>query len=137
MVRVYFIFYFYKLNLRIVSSLYFWYTWHSHVSTLRKRSPYSNLFWSAFFPHFPVFSSNAGKCGKNVDQNNSECGQFLRSAQYTYSYTKICNDLQNCIIVILVMHSLNITLLILHYFSDPIFFVALFGFAYNILCCIK
>ena len=48
-----------------------------------------------FFPHFPafglnterfsdtpyvsVFSPNAGKCGKNADQNNSEDGHFLRS----------------------------------------------------------
>ena len=57
--------------------------------SLRKKSPYSELFWSAFLPHFPafrlnteylsVFSPNAGKCGKNVDQNNSEYGQFLRS----------------------------------------------------------
>ena len=119
---------------------------HNCVKSLCIRS-YSVRHFSRIFPHsdwirrdaeyHSVFSSNAGKCGKNVDQNNSECGQFLRSAQYTYSYTKICNDLQNCIIVILVMHSLNITLLILHYFSVPIFFVALFGFAYNILCCIK
>ena len=119
---------------------------HNCVKSLRIRS-YSVRHFSHIFPHsdwirrdtlhLSVFNSNAGKCGKNVDQNNSECGQFLRSAQYTYSYTKICSDLQNCIIVILVMHSLNITLLILHYLSFPIFFVALFGFACNILCCIK
>ena len=51
---------------------------------LRKKCPYSQLFWSAFFPHFPafglsVFSPNAEKCGKNADQNNSEYGFFLRS----------------------------------------------------------
>ena len=45
--------------------------------TLRKKSPYSELFWSAFFQHFPafglnmerylsVFSLNAGKCGKTL-----------------------------------------------------------------------
>ena len=28
-----------------------------------------------------VFSPNAGKCGKNADQNNSEYGHFLRSEQ--------------------------------------------------------
>ena len=27
-----------------------------------------------------MFSPNAGKCGKNVDQNNCEYGLFLRSA---------------------------------------------------------
>ena len=54
--------------------------------TLRKKCPYSELFWSAFSSHFtseryevPVFSPNAGKRGKNADQNNSEYGHFLRS----------------------------------------------------------
>ena len=57
--------------------------------TLRKKCPYSELSWSAFFPHFPPFglntpylsilSPNTGKCGKNVDQNKSEHGHFLRS----------------------------------------------------------
>ena len=58
-------------------------------TTLRKKNPYSELFWSVFFRMFPhsdwirrdteylsVFSPNAGKCGKNADQNNSECGDF-------------------------------------------------------------
>ena len=53
----------------------------------RKKCPYSGLFWSAFFPHFPAFGlntpylsafrPNAGKCRKNGDQNNSEYGHFL------------------------------------------------------------
>ena len=66
---------------------------------LHKKCPYSEFFWSAFSPHFPafgpntvrysvfslnterysVFSPNAGKCGKNADQRNSEYGHFLRS----------------------------------------------------------
>ena len=29
--------------------------------------------------YLSVFSPNAGKCGKNADQNNSEYGHFLRS----------------------------------------------------------
>ena len=29
--------------------------------------------------YLSVFSPNAGKSGKNADQNNSECGLFLRS----------------------------------------------------------
>ena len=33
-------------------------------------------------PYFSVFSPNAGKCGKNADQNNSEYGHFLRSVLY-------------------------------------------------------
>ena len=60
--------------------------------TLRKKCLFSELFWSALFPHFPafglnterygvsfLFNPNAGKCGKNVDQDNSEYGLFLRS----------------------------------------------------------
>ena len=51
----------------------------------------TQLFWSAFFPHFPhldgirrdteylrVLNPNAGKCGRNADQNNSKYGHFLR-----------------------------------------------------------
>ena len=44
--------------------------------TLRKTFPYLELFWS-----------KCGKCGKNVDQNNSEYGHFLRSVK------SICNAL--------------------------------------------
>ena len=49
--------------------------------SLDKKCLYSELFWSAFFPHFPAFGLNtdAGKCGKNADQNTSEYGLFLRS----------------------------------------------------------
>ena len=47
--------------------------------TLHKRRPYSELFWSAFFPHFPAFGLNTGKYGKNADQNNSEYEHFLCS----------------------------------------------------------
>ena len=73
-----------------------------HCIPLRKKSPYSELFWSTFSrisphsdwirrdtpqrysvrrgtPYLSVFSPNAGKCEKNMDQNNSECGHFLRS----------------------------------------------------------
>ena len=73
--------------------------------TLRKKSLYSELFWSSFSSDFrrdtlysvrmrenpgklrtkitpntylSVFSPNAGKSGKDMDQNNSEFGLFLR-----------------------------------------------------------
>ena len=59
---------------------------------MRKKCPYSELLWSAYFLHFPafglntpclsVFSPNAGKCGKNADQNNFEYGLFLYSESY-------------------------------------------------------
>ena len=66
------------------------------VKTLRKKCPYSELFWSPCFSHFPsfglnteiyevsVFSPNAGKRGKNVDQNNYEYGHFLRGEMIIY-----------------------------------------------------
>ena len=47
------------------------------LQTLREKSPYSELFWPAFFPHFPA-CPNAGKCGKNADQNSNEYGLILR-----------------------------------------------------------
>ena len=58
-----------------------------HWRALRKNCLHSELFWSAFFPHFPafrrsteteylsVFSPNAG----NVSQNNSEYGHFIHN----------------------------------------------------------
>ena len=50
---------------------------------LRKKCPYSELFWSAFsrigLNTESVFSLNARKCGKNADQNNSEYGHLLRN----------------------------------------------------------
>ena len=36
------------------------------------------------YSYLSVFSPNAGKCGKNVDQNNSKYGHFLRSAFLTH-----------------------------------------------------
>ena len=46
----------------------------------RKKSPYSELFWSAFFSDFPTFGLNTDRYSeKNADQNNSEYGLFLPS----------------------------------------------------------
>ena len=65
-----------------------------HENTLHKKSPYSELFWSKFFPHsdwlrrdtkyLPLFSPNAGKYGKYADQNNSEYRHFLCSNTYCF-----------------------------------------------------
>ena len=42
--------------------------------------------------YLSVFSPNAGKCGKNADQNNYENGHFLRSAILAGScYTYFCH----------------------------------------------
>ena len=63
--------------------------WVKFAVFLCKNSPYSELFWSAFFSHFSAFGLNTERyfvslciqceCEKNVDQNNSEYGHFLRS----------------------------------------------------------
>ena len=65
------------------------------TKTLRKKSPYSELFWSAFFPHFPAFGLDTeryglslhiqSKCGKNADQNNPEYRYFSRSESSSFS----------------------------------------------------
>ena len=44
---------------------------------LQKKNIIKNL---TGMKYLSVFSPNAGKCGKNADQNNSEYGHFLRSA---------------------------------------------------------
>ena len=54
------------------------------VKRVRIRS-YSGPHFSCIFPHsdwIRVFSPNAGKCGKNADQNNLEYGHFLRSGLF-------------------------------------------------------
>ena len=67
-------------------------TWTNHcVKSVRIRS-YSGPYFPRIFPHskwiridteyLSAFSPNAGKCGKNEDQNNYEYGQFLRSDPY-------------------------------------------------------
>ena len=66
--------------------------WLYQKKSLCKKCPCSELFWFAFFPHFPAFGLNTerffvslriqSKCGKtreNADQNNSEYGLFLPS----------------------------------------------------------
>ena len=73
--------------------------------SLRKKCPYSEFLWSAFFQHFPafglnteylsVFSPNAGKCGKSADQKNSEYGHFLCSILLFWIYKYINNSDKN------------------------------------------
>ena len=55
-------------------------------STLRKKCPYSELFWFAYsriwteYGEILRISPYSNRMRKNVDQNNSEYGHFLRSA---------------------------------------------------------
>ena len=65
---------------------------------MRKNCPYWELFWSTFFPYFPesglnlsIFSTKAGKCAKNADQNNSECGHFLRCGSLGFFFRHSLN----------------------------------------------
>ena len=52
-----------------------------NIFPLRKKCPY--------LVYLSVFSPNAGKCGKNADQNNSEYGQFLRSVCCSTSFLDV------------------------------------------------
>ena len=69
---------------------------------LHKKCPYSELFWSAFFSHFPAFGLNTerysvslriqSECGKireNADQNNSEYGHFMQWKSLKISIHKV------------------------------------------------
>ena len=48
--------------------------------TLRKKSPHSELFWSAFSRIRTEYGEiNAVRMQENVEQNNSEHGHFSRS----------------------------------------------------------
>ena len=66
-----------------------------HSFALHTKCKYSELFWSAFFPHFPVFCPNAGKCRKNADLNNSEYGLFLRSEEWSFSDDKSESEIED------------------------------------------
>ena len=56
-------------------------------STLRKKYPYSEFFWSAFprirteYGEIFHISSYSVRLWENMDQENSEYGQFSRSAK--------------------------------------------------------
>ena len=44
---------------------------------LRKNCPYSELSWSAFFPHFPAFGLNTKRYGVSL-RIQSECGKMQK-----------------------------------------------------------
>ena len=41
------------------------------------------------YGEIPVFSPNAGKCGKNADQNNPKYELFLHSVKFMFIYVYI------------------------------------------------
>ena len=96
-----------------IDSNYFCKKLHLRTLLLCKKGPYSELLWSAFFSHFPVFSSNVEKCGKYADQNNSEHGFFLRSViTYNNVFQFHWNAVlcQGCYNILLFQIALNIVL---------------------------
>ena len=46
-----------------------------YLLSRRKKSPYSELFWSAFFPHFPAFGLNTERYGVSL-RIQSECWEI-------------------------------------------------------------
>ena len=42
---------------------------------MREKSPFSELFWSAFLPHFPTFGLNTERYGVSL-RIQSECGKM-------------------------------------------------------------
>ena len=61
------------------------------LNTLRKKCPYSELFWSAFsrirseYGEILGISPYSVRVRENTDQNNSEYGHFLRSTELELS----------------------------------------------------
>ena len=51
--------------------------------TLRKKSPYSELFWSAFFPDFPAFGLNTEKYSVSL-RIQSECEKIREKCRPEY-----------------------------------------------------
>ena len=66
----------------------------SYKETLRKKCPYSELFWSAFsrirteYGEILPISPYSVRMRENADQNNSEYGQFLRCERYIKTWQK-------------------------------------------------
>ena len=62
-----------------------WCPFNNYTDTLRKKCPYSELFWSAFSPiwtedgEIRSISSYSVRMQENADQNNSEYDHFSRS----------------------------------------------------------
>ena len=61
----------------------------SRTSTLRKKCPYSEIFWSAFSRIRNEYGESV-QMRENADQNNSENGHFLSSV--TRKITHISNN---------------------------------------------
>ena len=55
---------------------------------LQKKNIIKNL---TGMKYLSVFSPNAGKCGKNADQNNSEYGHLLRNKEVFGKTTYVFN----------------------------------------------
>ena len=68
--------------------------------TLRKKCPYSELFWSAFshirtqYEEIQSISPYSVRMRENADQNNSEYGHFLRSVKFFITVLNVLQENQ-------------------------------------------
>ena len=76
----------------------------TRISTLRKKCPYSDLFWSAFFRirteygEIRSISLYSVQIRENADQNNSEYGHFSHSAKDMVSSNNTLSNTGNHIL---------------------------------------
>ena len=63
-------------NIRDIGAVFISITF-TELATLRKKSPYSELFWSAFFPHFPAFELNTERYSLSL-RIQSECEKIRK-----------------------------------------------------------
>ena len=54
-------------------------------NTLRKMSPFSELFWSAFFPHFPASGRNTEKVSVRMRENAGKMRTRITPNTDTYT----------------------------------------------------
>ena len=68
--------------------------------SLRKKCPYSELFWSAFsririkYEEIQSISPYSVRMRENADQNNSEYGHFLRSVKFFITFLNVLQESQ-------------------------------------------
>ena len=69
---------------------------------LRQKCPYSEFFWSLFFPHSDWISPYSVLMQENTEQKNSEYGHFLRSTIFHFLkglFTYSCNQKNTFVII--------------------------------------
>ena len=62
------------------------------IQSLRKKCPYSELFWSAFFPHFPAFGLNT----ETEYGGGAFCKNNWQLLAYLWHVIMVTNQLISC-----------------------------------------